>query len=319
MDQDAVATQRAPAMAASHTRVAPPPPPPPTMLAPMAETYEAEPEEEEEERKSRVGLAILVTAVIVLVLGGGAFALYRILTPEQTVQTVEVPDVTTYTEEQATEQLVARGLKVEVKRENGEEDTKGTITDQDPKAGVIAEVNSTVTITLNTGPKTDKIPGGLVGKDVDEVEEALREAGFDNVDTNPAKNEDPDTEPNQVLSVSPKSGSTAPLDSKVTVTYATGKSPMPNFVGLLESRARDLAEESGFDSVQVVSEVSNNAPPGVVIRQNPQAEAVVDRTTKIRLVIAEAAPPPTTQPPSTPPSTPVPSGSPSPSGSVTPG
>ena len=135
MDQDAVATQRAPVMAASQTQVAPPPPP--TMLAPVDDTDDEEPEEEEEERKSRVGLAILITAVIVLVLGGGAFALYQILTPEQTVQTVEVPDVTTYTEEQATEQLVARGLRVEVKKENGEAETKGTIVDQDPKAGVV--------------------------------------------------------------------------------------------------------------------------------------------------------------------------------------
>jgi eukaryotic-like serine/threonine-protein kinase len=253
------------------------------------------------------------------VLGGGAYALYQILTPEQTVQTVEVPDVTTYTEEQATEQLVARGLKVEVKRENGEEETKGTIVDQDPKAGVIAEVNSTVTITLNTGPKTGKIPGGLVGKDVDEVETTLREAGFDNVDTNAAKKEDPDTEANEVISVSPKSGSTAALDTRVTVTYATGKSPVPNFFGLIESRARDLAEESGFDSVQVVTEETNEASPGTVIRQNPKADTVVDRTTKIRLVVAEAAPPPTTAPPTSPPTTPDPSASPSPSGSVTPG
>jgi eukaryotic-like serine/threonine-protein kinase len=320
MDQDAVATQRAPVMAASQTRVAPPPPPPPTMLAPMAETYGEEPEEEEEEeRKSRVGLAILVTAVIVLVLGGGAYALYQILTPEQTVQTVEVPDVTTYTEEQATEQLVARGLKVEVKRENGEEDTKGTIIDQDPKAGVIAEVNSTVTITLNTGPKTGKIPGGLVGKDVDEVENALREAGFDNVDTNPAKNEDPDTKPNEVISVSPKSGATAPLDSKVTVTFATGKSKVPNFDGVTEQRARELAEDAGFGTPDFTTEINPNETPGTVIAQTPKANQLVDRTTKIQLVIAEAPPPPTTQPPSTPPTTPAPSASPSPSGSVTPG
>ena len=240
MEQDALATQRAPVMAASPTQVAPP-----TMLAPVAEMDEEEPEEEEE-RKSRVGLAILITAVIVLVLAGGAYALYQILTPEQTVQPVAVPDVTTYTEAQATDQLVANNLKAEVKKVNGDEDTKGTIIDQEPKAGVMVDPNTTVTITLNTGPKTGKIPGSLVGKDVDDVEEALREAGFENIDTNAAKNEDPDTDPNEVLSVSPKSGSTVPLDDKVTVTYATGKSKVPNFNGVTEQRARELAEDAGF-------------------------------------------------------------------------
>jgi len=302
-------------MAATQTRVAPaatpPPPPLPTILAPPAETYGEEPEEEEE-RRPRVGLAILVTAAIVLVLGVGAFALYRVLTPDQTVETVSVPDVTSYTEEQATEQLVANGLKVEVKRENGEEETKGTITDQEPEGGTVVEVNSTVIITLNAGPKTGKIPGGLVGKDVDEVERTLREAGFENVDTNAAKNEDPDAEPNEVLSVSPKSGSTAALDSKVTVTYATGKSKVPNFEGMTEQRAKEAAEEAGFDTPEFTTKVSDKTP-GTVIAQSPKADALADRTTKIQLTLAEEPPPPSTPPPSTPsPSSPAPI-SPSPS------
>ena len=309
VDQDAMATRRATVMAATQTRIAPPPPP--TMLATMADTDEEEPEEEEE-RKSRVGLAVLVTAIIVLVLGGGAFALYQVLTPDQPkVETVEVPIVLTYTEKQATEQLEARRLKVEVKRVNGkDDDSKGTVTDQDPKGGVAVPVDSTVTITLNAGPKTGKIPEDLVGKDVDDVTNDLDEADFTNVDTKAAKEEDPDTDPNEVLSVSPKSGSTAALDTKITVTYATGKSPVPDFFGLVESRAVDLARESGFSTPEIVTEVSAESPAGTVIRQNPPKGKVVDRTAKIRLVIAAAPPPPTTAPPS--PSITPPTVSPSP-------
>jgi beta-lactam-binding protein with PASTA domain len=121
-----------------------------------------------------------------------------------------------------------------------------------------------------------------------------------------------------VLTVSPKSGSAVALDAKITVTYATGKSPVPNFVGVVESRARDLARDSGFDSEEEVTEPSTAAPPGIVIRQNPTKGKVVDRTSTIRLVVAEQPPPPTTQPPtSPPPSTGVPSGTASPS--ATPG
>jgi serine/threonine-protein kinase len=310
IEQDAMATRRAPAIAATQTQVAPPPPP--TMLAPMAEGDE-EPEEEEE-RKSRVGLAVLVTVIILLVLGGGAYALYQVLTPNQTtVEQVEVPIVLTYTDKQATEQLEARGLKVKVKSVNGKDDeTKGTIIDQDPKGGATVPVGSTVTITLNAGPKMAKVPDGLVGKDLDDVTQELEEAGFTNVDTKAAKEEDPDNDPNEVLTVSPKSGASIALDAKITVTYATGKSPVPNFVGVVESRARDLARDSGFDSVEVVTEPSTAAPPGIVIRQNPAKGKVVDRTATIRLVVAETPPPPTTQPPTTqPPSTAVPSVTPS--------
>ena len=149
-----------------------------------------------------------------------------------------------------------------------------------------------MTITVNVGPKTGKIPGGLVGKDVDDVEEELREAGFTNVDTKAAKKEDPDTEPNEVLSVSPKSGATAALDGKVTVTYATGKSPVPNFVGVAESAGvatwpRTPVRDAG-DRRRAQRPA---APPGTVIRaEPPKADKVVDRTAKIRLVLAEAAP-----------------------------
>ncbi len=316
LDQDALATQRAPVMAATQTRVAPPsPPPPPTMVAPVADTFDEEPEEEEE-RRSRVGLAILVTAIILIVLAGGAYGLYRLLAPtEPEVVTKEVPSVLGYTEKQAAEQLEARQLKIEVKSVTGkDDDTKNTVIDQDPKGGVVVPVNSTVTVTINTGPKMGKVPNGLVGDDVDQVKRELEDAGFTNVDTKAAKEEDPDSDQNEVLSISPKQGSSAALDAKITVTYATGKSPVPNFVQLPEDRARDLAKEAGFNSLEIVTEQTAEAPPGYVIRQNPAKGKVVLRTTTIRLVISAAVPPPTT-PPVSPPTTTVPSGSPSPTSS----
>ena len=82
-------------------------------------------EPEEEERKSRVGLAVLITVLVLAVLAVGGYAIYQAITPETpVVQQVEVPNVITYTEQQARDQLAARNLLVEVKRENGDEETK---------------------------------------------------------------------------------------------------------------------------------------------------------------------------------------------------
>jgi beta-lactam-binding protein with PASTA domain len=80
----------------------------------------------------------------------------------------------------------------------------------------------------------------------------------------------------------------------------------------VESRAVDLARESGFSTPEIVTEVSAESPAGTVIRQNPPKGKVVDRTAKVRLVIAAAPPPPTTTPPTTPPTTAPPTVSPSP-------
>jgi eukaryotic-like serine/threonine-protein kinase len=275
---------------------------PPTVLPPEALEEEYE---EEEPQKSRVGLAILIAALIVLVLGLGGWALYRILNPTDTATRVEVPSVVGYTEQQARDQLTANNLQVEVKKQNGDAETKGTITAQDPVGGTEVDENSTVTITLNQGPKTGTIPDGLVGQDVDEVEKALDDLKFSNVNTVAAKSEDPDTQPGEVISVSPKEGSTVPLDSKITVKYATGNSEVPNFEGLTRGAAIREARDAGFGEPQF-SERESSQPAGTVIGQSPNAGATVDRDTRIKLTLATAPPPPppaTTQQPTEPPTT----------------
>jgi eukaryotic-like serine/threonine-protein kinase len=267
---------------------------------------------EEEPQKSRVGLAILIGTLIVLALGLGGWALYRMLSPA-TVETVEVPDVTTYTEQQARDQLTARNLQVEVKKENGDEETKGTITAQDPAANTVVPVNSVVTVTLNEGPKTGTIPDGLVGQDVKDVESALEDLKFTNVDSKAAKSEDSDTQPGEVLSISPKEGETVPLDTKITIRYATGKSKVPDFEGLSRAAAIRQARNAGFGQ-PVFSERESSRPAGTVIGQDPNAGATVDRDTTIRLTLATSPsppePPPTTQSPTEEPTTTEPSPTP---------
>jgi eukaryotic-like serine/threonine-protein kinase len=282
---------------------------PPTVIPP--ETPEEE-YEEEEPQKSRVGLAILIGTLIVLVLGLGGWALYRMLSPA-TVETVEVPDVTTYTEQQARDQLTARNLQVEVKKENGDEETKGTITAQDPVPTTVVPVNSVVTITLNEGPKTGTIPDGLVGEDVKDVESALEDLKFSNVDSKAAKSEDSDTQPGEVLSISPKEGETVPLDTKITIRYATGRSEVPDFAGLSRAAAVREARNAGFGE-PTFSERESSRPAGTVIAQSPNAGATVDRDTTIRLTLATSPtppePPPTTESPTEEPTTTKPSSTP---------
>jgi hypothetical protein len=71
------------------------------------------------------------------------------------------------------------------------------------------------------GPMTGTIPDGLVGHDVQDVEAALDDLEFTNVQKSKAKSEDPNTQPGEVISIFPEEGSTVPLDSKITIRYAT--------------------------------------------------------------------------------------------------
>ena len=276
--------------------------------------------EEEEPEKSRVGLAILIGALIVVALGLGGWALYRMLSPT-TVETVAVPSVVGYTEQQARDQLTERKLLVEVKKENGEEGTKGAITAQDPAANTEVNVGTTVTLTLNDGPKTGTIPNDVVGQDVKDVKSTLKDLKFTNVKTVAAKSEDPGTNPGEVTSISPKEGTTIPLDNKITVKYATGKSDVPNFQGLSRGAAIRESKAAGFGE-PAFTEKESSQPAGTVIAQNPSAGDTVDRDTTIRLTLAVQSPPPTnppttnpptTKPPTEPPTTSPPTQTPTPS------
>ena len=86
----------------------------------------------------------------------------------------------------------------------------------------------------------------LVGKNVDDAEDELVAAGFTNVTKKEATSESPDDKANAVLSVSPSGGSTAALDADITLTFATGKSEVPNLTERLYDAAQSEAEQAGF-------------------------------------------------------------------------
>jgi serine/threonine-protein kinase len=211
-------------------------------------------------------------------------------------------------------------LKAEVKHVNGDANTTDQVTKQDPAAGTEVDSNSTVTITVNDGPKTAKIPGGLKGDGVADAEAALKKKKFSNVTTRAAADEPSDAKASEVLSVVPAEGSTVPLDQKITLTYATGKSKVPVLTGKTPAQAESDARTAGFTKFNRDEVQTNNEPAGVVFEQNPQAGTTVVRSTTISYKVAVAPPqpgPPTVTTTTTERPTRTPTQSPSPSPSAT--
>ena len=270
-----------------------------------------QPPPEDEEPKRRTGVVVLVSLLVLALVAGGAFALYRLNNPA--VRDVVVPDVLTYNESQARSRLTDAGLQIRVERTNGDRSTQGTVVAQDPAGRSQAPSGSTVTVTVNDGPESAEIPGGLVGEDVDDVEKTLRDAGFTNVDTSPATTEEAGAKEGEVLSVSPDTGTSTPLADQVTVTYATGRSTVPDVGAFPQAAAEKALADAGFKKVRTSGQESSQTP-GTVVSQSPDAGSETSRSTTIKLVIAEPAAPPTTAPPSTP-SNPDSSPSPRPSAS----
>ncbi|WP_375430865.1 Stk1 family PASTA domain-containing Ser/Thr kinase [uncultured Friedmanniella sp.] len=292
---------------------APVPDPSPTRVVPRPPDATVPPADEEDEPpKRRVGLIVGIVALILVLLGVGAYAFSRALGPSTpVVQQVEVPNVLTYPETLARDRLTQVGLQAKITRENGPDETINTITAQTPVGGTQAAVNSVVTLTLNVGPKTAKVPSDLVGTDVDDAEKALKDAKFTNVSTEPAESEDPDAKENEVLTVSPDEGEIVALDDKVVLTYATGESEVPMLTGRTPAQARSDAATAGFPKVKVVEEETADEPAGIVFKQNPKAGTREPRSKELVITVAVAPAPvvtpipkPTPTPEQTPSSTP---------------
>jgi serine/threonine-protein kinase len=91
--------------------------------------------------------------------------------------------------------------------------SKGDVIEQDPTAGVTAQIGSTVTIRVSTGPATTTVPN-VVGKTQAQAVNSLTAAGFlaqVTLQTGGGTVGD-------VVDQSPASGTKAPTGSKVTIT-----------------------------------------------------------------------------------------------------
>ncbi|SDR68025.1 serine/threonine protein kinase [Friedmanniella luteola] len=292
----------------------------PTQLVPVPVAPPLD-EDEEEPPRRRAGVVAAVVALVLLLIGAGAFGLWRAFGPQdpEPVAMVEVPAVITYPQALAEARLTEVGLKAEVRRTNGADGaTKGTITAQNPIGGTQVPTGSTVGLTLNVGPKTAKIPGDLVGTDVDDAEKALADAGFTNVSTEAATSEDADAEENEVLAVDPGEGDTAALDDEIVLSYATGESAVPVLTGKTPEQALSDARTAGFTNVKRVDQETDDETAGVVFKQNPDAGEREKRSKQITITVAVAPPPPEPDP-TTPPPTPEASESPAPTPGSTPG
>ncbi len=248
------------------------------------------------QKKRMSGGTIAIIVLLLAVLGVGAYAADYLRgtsnpTPSPSPSaTITVPGVLGYTQVQAEQQLNDRNLLPVAKTTNGAADTKDTVVDQSPKAGVLATPGEKVTILVNVGPQQGAIPTGLKGLTAAEATKKLRAAGFE-VEQKAATSESADDKKGTVVQVSPDEGASADKGSTVTIFVATGQSTVPDLSGMTLAAARQAASAAGFSDVKAsyaVPDAGVSAPVDTVFKQDPAAGSQLDRGTAIKVVIAKA-------------------------------
>ena len=200
---------------------------------------------------------------------------------------VEVPSILGMDEARALEEARKVGLGIKAQGEEpSEEYAAGLITRQDPQPGTAVDKNSTIYYFKSSGSDGVLLPN-VVGSQLSEAEETLRDAGFTSIRVE--EENDADEEVGIVLAMDPEEGSTVSTSETITLTVSAGPETdetveIPNYRGMSEDYAREALEDSGL-IVQVRRGKTSGIGYGEVIETRPAAGTEVPVGSTVTLII----------------------------------
>ncbi len=225
-----------------------------------------------------------LVALLLLVAAGAAvwLAWGKIQDELNENETIAVPFVEGIREIQAVRKLRAEGFEVDVKREPHREVQEGFVISQDPSEGDRAPRGKVVTVTSSLGPPTTTVPD-VRGKRRDEATQLLAES-----DLEARVTEVPSKEPeNTVVAQDPAPGEEVEIDSSVFVNVSEGPQQVtvPAVIGQLYEDAATQLQQAGFAVAR--SDVDSNEQRGVVIGQNPGANELATKGSRVTLSVSK--------------------------------
>jgi serine/threonine-protein kinase len=239
-------------------------------------------------------LALAVVAALVL-LGLAGKAMFAADAP---AAKLTVPSVFNLTQAKAEAKLRAAGFLVVVSTATNQA-PKGIVVDQSPQSGEQHPRNTSVTITVSTGPGDATVPD-LRGFTEDSAKAALASSGLTVGKVESVDN--PNLDKGKVVETVPKAGESVAAGSSVVLKVSSGKVKVPDVVGSNRGDAQQALADVKLKYTTKFAD--SDKPEGTVLSQTHAGETV-DVGTQIVLVVAQV-PQPTVAPttaPTTPPTT----------------
>ncbi|WP_305093235.1 Stk1 family PASTA domain-containing Ser/Thr kinase [Prescottella sp. R16] len=160
--------------------------------------------------------------------------------PEQ----VQVPKLTGMSQDDAVQALAAVGLRLdsEIGRAPSDPDQLDKVTGQEPSTGAKVNLDSTVAITLGSGPEQVRVPN-VVGQTVDVAQPNIEGAGF-KVEVEKVDSGKPE---GQVVAMTPTGGSSAAKGDTIRLQVSNGKLfTMPDLTQMTPAQAVDALRRAGW-------------------------------------------------------------------------
>lgn len=157
------------------------------------------------------------------VISGSTVTLYVAASNED----IEVPNLYEYTVDAAERVLNASNLtNFTVNEVSSETVAEGSVIYTEPKAGSIVSADTPIIIYVSSGPTTTQVSTftvpNVVGLSQTDAQEFFEKTGFKNVSV---ETQDSAIRRGVVLSQTPRSGSSAREDERITITVSTGNPP----------------------------------------------------------------------------------------------
>lgn len=262
------------------TRVLPSVPPPTALPDEVYRQIEEEPPSQ---------LPFIITAFALLAaLGILLFILFR-AAGGSGEDTVPVPDVTGQTQEVAMQMLRSEGLVPVLVPETNDEIEAGLVIRTDPAADQPAEIGSSVTVYVSSGPAEVPVPP-VVGQPLDVARRLIEDAGLKvgNVDERP----DANFEPGVVLEQNPPAGVRVGNLAPINLVVSSGPEivVVPDVVGDSERDATQELNTLGL-LVRPQDEYSETVAEGLVIRTDPVAGAEATIGDTVLVVVSQGPAP----------------------------
>src|SRR6478672_11647743 len=204
------------------------------------------------------------------------------------VSVISVPNVVSYTPQEAQRVLNEANLQYEEVPQASSDADKGKALAQDPAPQTQVTPGTTIKVTVGTGLETVQVPDGLVGKSLEEATAILTGAKLQVV-----SQEADATEPlNQVTQQDPAAGQRVQEGEVVTLTVSNNSlMVMPNLRNNTPGDAAAILQERGWAGdastlSQSTQPVPNLALVGAILNQTPAADSVVPKIgTAVRITV----------------------------------
>ena len=263
----------------------------------FSDDYEEE-EEEIENSMDRIArvltvIAVVIIGVILVLIIGGRMGLFpfggKVDRPGINGQEemVVMPKVVGKDVSAARSALVKQGLIPELTYEESDKYTVGIVMRASVEEGTEIPVGTTVVLTV-CGNSGTRIPN-VVGLTKEEAVELLTQAGF-NVNISEVSSDEVDK--GIVISQDPEGDVQAEEGSYVTIEVSkgpdlSGKTEMPNLIGMTEQEARNTLNAFGLKAGNVRTIIDSDPENrGLVISQDIPAGELIDEGTAVNFDIA---------------------------------